>query len=332
MGLAARALFGATCTLALAGCFYFKAAGGQLELINSQVPVAEAAIREPDPARRWMLTEVPKILGFARDVLLLRPTGSYRGYVETEARGLTFVVTASEATRFEAHTWWFPVAGEVAYKSHFNEPDAQAEAAELRARGLDVWVGPSRAYSTLGLFRDPVVTTMMRRGPIAFVEVLIHELAHARLYVPGHTDFNEQLATFVGHKGTEMYFSAARFAGTGSLAAVRAARREDTVRQDLIYAAIAALEALYDRGLPRAQVLRQRAPILSDLEQQLHALSPDFPAADFEMNNARLMQYRRYGRDAPYLTQMWSDSGGNFRRFWQLVDAYAETLADQPPP
>lgn len=329
--LAVGALWAIVAVGALSGCFYVEASGGQLDLINQQRPIGDAWAHEKDPERKALLGEVPSILRFARDVMLLRPHGSYRGYYETEAEGLTYVVSAAERTRFESYTWWFPVAGEVAYKSHFEREQAEREAAALEAQGLDVWIAPSRAYSTLGILRDPVVTTMMRDGPIAFVEVLLHELAHARLYVAGHTDFNEQLASFVGEKGTELYFDARRFVGTGAAQAVRDQQQRRARAEALIHDAIDQLEALYARGLPEAEVLRERKPILDALERELAALSPERSPEELRMNNARLMQYRRYGRRAPYLESMWRESGGSFRRFWALADAYAEALAETPP-
>lgn len=313
------------CSL-LSGCFFVDAGTAQLDLINRQVPVAEARDREEDAERRWMLAEVPRVLRFAREVMALQPGASYRGYVATEQDGLTYVLSASQRTRFESFTWWFPIAGEVPYKSYFDRADADAAARILEAKGFDTWVSPSRAYSTLGILRDPVVTTMMRDGPIPFVEVLLHELTHAKLYVPGQTEFNEQLASFAAQKGIERYFAAPRFKGTGALEAVAARRARRARVEGEIFATLDALDALYAEGHPDAVVLRRRKRHFVALERALQALLPEADKARLRMNNAALMQYRRYGRSSDYLERLWQDAGGHFRSFWPAARAYSEAL------
>lgn len=310
----------------LPSCFAARATSGQLALVNDQRPLAQALEAERDPERRRMLSSVGGIRAFARDVLQLRPSRSYSGYFETDAPGLTFVVVACERTRFEPYTWWFPVAGTVAYKSHFDEASAEAEAEELRAQGYDTWVGRSRAYSTLGIFRDPLVTTMMRGGFLEFVEIVIHELTHARFYVPGQTDFNEQLASFVATKGTQQLLASDRHRQTGLLQRYHLLIERRDAFETQVAGAITELEVLYASGKSRADILRQRQPIFDRLSQGLERLAsarhgePD--PRRLVMNNARLLQWRRYGQKAVYLQALWTKSGASWPRFWQLVEVY----------
>lgn len=308
------------------GCFATDAAANQLRLINRQVPIAVARQRETDRERRWMLAEVPRVLRFAREVMALRPGASYRGYVATEQEGLTYVLSACRRTRFEAHAWWFPIAGEVPYKSYFSRGDAEAAARRLEASGYDTWVSPSRAYSTLGILRDPVVTTMMRDGPVAFVEVLLHELTHAKLYVPGQTEFNEQLASFVAQQGVARYFASPRFSNTSALQQVADGKRRRAKVESAVFATIEALEDLYTRDLAEPVVLERKARHLRALEETLTALLPTADPRRLHMNNAALMQYRRYGRSADYLEDLWEQAQGNFRSFWPLARAHATAL------
>lgn len=310
----------------LHACSLGNLARGQLTLINDQVRLDRAIEREQDAERRRLLEEVPSICSFAEQSVGLWAGKSYTGYYATERKGLTFVVTASERLRLEPYSWWFPVAGKVEYRSYWDEEDAVAQAAELEAKGYDTWISASRAYSTLGIFRDPVITTMLRDGLPALVEVLVHELAHAKLYVPGHTDWNEALASFVGERGAERYFEAPRYAATpyAAEAKVRAERRQ---RFDvLISAAGDELEKLYGSELPNEIKLRERERVFTQLSAALQALSPKADPAEWRMNNARIVHYRRYSASNELLSEMWKKSGENFRRFWLLAEAYSKTL------
>lgn len=313
----------------LSGCYYLQLGGGQLSLINEQRPLSAALRDETDPDRLRLLALVPDVRAFGRDVMQLRPGRSYSGYYATERSGIAYVISASSRTRFEPYLFSFPIVGKVAYKSYFDEAEARAAAAELTAQGYDVWVGPATAYSTLGYLRDPVTTVMMRKGLTAFVEVLLHEMTHGRLYVPGQTDFSEQLASFAGEHGATHYLRT-RFAHDAErmaeLEAHLARRRAIEVR---VKRALDELTALYARNLPEAQVLAAREPVFARLRGELAALAPDAQPDELVVNNARLLQYRRYLSGAPALEKLWRDAGGSWVKFWPLVEQYAKTL---PPP
>jgi predicted aminopeptidase len=310
----------------VSACSLGDLAGGQLALINGQVRLERAIEVEKDPEIRALLLEVPKIRSFAEQVVGLYAGKSYTGYYATDRKGLTFVVTASERLRLEPYSWWFPVAGKVEYRSYWDEEDAIGQAAELDASGYDTWISPSRAYSTLGIFRDPVITTMLRDGFPALVEVLVHELSHVRLYVPGHTDWNEALASFVGERGAERYFEAPQFAATPYPAEVRE-RAERRMRFDaLISAAVDELEVLYASAKPDALKLREREVVFTQLTAALQILSPHDDPETWRMNNARIVHYERYSASNALLSEMWRASGEDFRRFWLLAEAHSRTL------
>ena len=314
------------CLLLGSGCGLLPLAAGQLSLINDQLPLRAAIAREQDPERRRLLAEVPAILAFAEDVVGLRPGTSYQGYFETERSGMTYVVTACERTRFVPYSWWFPIVGTVEYRSYWDEADAISAAGELEASGYDTWISPSRAYSSLGILRDPVATTMLRDGLSGLVEVLIHELSHARLFVPGQTAWNEALASFVGEQGAEQYFAAQRFAGSSyqRQARLRAQRRQSFDR--MIQDAYAELEALYASELPDERKLALRQLRFSALTAQLRQLYPDDPQRDLRINNARLVHFHRYSATGPAIAQLWAKCAGSFRRFWLLAEAQAKAL------
>jgi predicted aminopeptidase len=317
---AAAAALGA---FALAGCGMVELAAGQLRLINDQVPLARAVALERDPERRALLSEVPTILAFAEDIVGLRAGRSYSGYYHTESRGLTYVITACEQTEFTPYSWWFPIAGEVEYRSYWDEADARAEMKALEDQGYDVWLSPSRAYSSLGILRDPISTTMLRDGFPALVEVLVHELSHAKLYIPGHTDWNEALASFVGERGAERYFEAPSFANTGLPEQVRAHAEGRRGFDRAVAVAYDQLEALYASPVARAQKLTERQQVFDGLTRRIAELYPREDPEQWRMNNARLVHFHRYNANSGLLDAMWQSSHQNFREFWRRAEGYA---------
>jgi predicted aminopeptidase len=237
---------------------------------------------------------------------------------------VTHVLSASARTELLAYTWWFPIAGEVPYKSFFDEQSALAAQAELLAAGYDTWLGRSTAYSTLGFFRDPITDTMLQRGVIGLVDVLIHELAHARLYVPGETDFNEQLASFVGRQGSLQYFSSRSDGDPIVMAAVHDYFDRKREVELLMEAALHELQRLYASGRPGAEILRLRRRVFARVERDLAALYPDAAPEELRVNTARLLQFARYAGSTEYLERLWQDAGRNWVAFWPAVERYAE--------
>jgi predicted aminopeptidase len=314
------------CALLGSGCGLLPLAAGQLSLINEQLPLEAAIAREPDPERKRMLAEVPAILNFAEDVVGLHAGQSYTGYYATERSGMTYVLTACQRSRFEPYSWWFPIVGTVEYRSYWDEDAARSAAATLEAQGYDTWISPSRAYSSLGILRDPVATTMFRDGLPGLVEVLIHELTHARLFVAGQTAWNEALASFMGELGAERYFMQQRFAGSSwqRQSGLRAERRRAFER--LTAAAYAELDRLYASELPLERKLQLREARFSALTAELRTLYPDEPQRDLRVNNARLIHFQRYAATGPAIEALWAKSGGSFRRFWLLAEAQAVSL------
>lgn len=308
----------------LSGCALAELATGQLALINEQRRLDRAIAEERDPVRRSLLAEVPEVRRFAEEVLSLQPGRSYAGYFATEREGMTYVLTASERYRLSAYSWWFPIAGDIEYRSYYDKRDAERAARELEARGYDTWIAPSKAYSTLGFFRDPVTTTMMRDGLPAFVEVLLHEMTHARLYAPGRTEWNEALASFVGEVGAERYFARARFAGTPFRDEMK--RRTEAKRklEALTLEAYGTLERVYASGRSREHMDRERRRVFSSLSQAMQQLFPAEAPERLRMNNARLVHLRRYGASHAQMRGLWRRSGGSFRRFFRLAEDQAE--------
>ena len=155
------------------------------------------------------------------------------------------VVSAAERTRLEPYEWWFPIVGSVDYKGYFELADAQAEASRLSGEGYDIYVRPSVAFSTLGWFDDPVLSSWLRADPVRIAELLIHELLHRTWYVSGETAFNESLATFVGHVGAVEFFRAHDGAEAATTQRAVAAWQETLTDSRQWAAAVAELKELY---------------------------------------------------------------------------------------
>ena len=200
----------AAVSLFACGCasfrYYAQAAHGQGELIvhrRSLSRILRDPGTDPELARRLQLAQ--RARRFASERLGLPDNRSYNSYVELDRPYVVWNVFAAPRYSVEAVPQCFPIAGCVAYRGWFSEADANVDAAELKTAGNDVWVGGVPAYSTLGWFADPILSSMLRWDDDELDSTIFHELAHQLIYVKGDSAFNESFATFVQVRGLQQW-------------------------------------------------------------------------------------------------------------------------------
>ena len=198
--------------IALSGCavpFYWQAIGGQLDLLRKRTPIEEI-VEDPsvDSGLRDKLSSVAAIRRFAVDELRLPDNKSYTTYVALDRSYVVWNVVAAKEFSVDPERWCFPFAGCVAYRGFFARDKAESFQARLTAEGLDTFSGGSSAYSTLGYFADPVLSTMISGGEQYVASLLFHELAHQKLYIKGDSEFSEAFATTIEEYGTERWLIA----------------------------------------------------------------------------------------------------------------------------
>ena len=201
----------AACTLAmLAGCaqvrYYMQAAQGQYSLWSDARPIDDW-LGDPatDPQLKARLEKALLIRRFAVQELGLPDNASYKNYAALSRPFVLWNVVATPELSLRPIQWCFPIAGCVSYRGYYSKGDAMAYADELRGEGNDVQVGGVPAYSTLGWFSDPLLSTFINYSDAELARMVFHELAHQVVYVPGDTQFNESLATAVEEAGVQRW-------------------------------------------------------------------------------------------------------------------------------
>jgi predicted aminopeptidase len=305
--------------------YYSRSASGQLGVMARRQPV-EDLIRDPatDPQLRHRLQTVQSIRRFASDALALPDNGSYTLYADIERPYVVWNVFAAPELSLELQTWCYPFAGCVAYRGYFDERAAERFANKLRRQGLDVYTGGVAAYSTLGWFDDPVLSTVIGYSEARLAGLIFHELAHQQLYVPGDTAFNESFATAVELAGVDAWLEQ-----RGDAGAARAHRRHHA-RRSAFHALVAEsrrqLQRAYAADSTDAEKRAEKQRLIADLRARYAAARRDWGAAgDFDawfagdLNNARLAATAAYREYLPGFQRLLQDSGGDFAAFYAVA-------------
>lgn len=318
--------------LLLGGCqslgYYAHVAGGHAKLMGERRPI-EQVLADPatSPEKRSQLEAVSQAREFASERLSLPENGSYRRFVDLDRPFVTWAVFATPEFSVEPVVHCFPIAGCVAYRGYFDEARAHALARRLQAQGMQTWVGGVGAYSTLGWFADPLLSTMLAGGVDAAVSTMFHELAHQKLYVRDDTAFNESLAVFVEREGMRWWRAEQGWPAPEPSAQARS--REFTVR---VLALRETLAALYASPLDpdRMRIVRGQQIEAFRAEYQRLRRRPDWQAdhrfdrwVAADINNASLLPFGLYDQWVDAFARLFDDAG----RDWDAFHAATRELA-----
>jgi len=297
-----------------------QAAAGQQDFIDRAQPIdALVEGKHLRPRERALLAEIPAIKGFGEEHGL-KPTKNYEKYVRLDRRAAVWIVSASEPLRFRSKVWKFPIIGSITYVGWFDEKEARAFGAELAKQGWDSDVRPAGAYSTLGWFADPVLSTMVPEGPEALgelAEIVLHESLHATFYVNGQSRLNESVANFVGETLARDYLVKTRGAANDRLSAYEAVEAATVRRGKVLYDAHDQLEKLYAEKIPDAEKLARKREIIAAAQKASGITRP--------INNATLIQYKTYHSGGAELEALYAACGKDMRRFLATVKRLEKT-------
>jgi predicted aminopeptidase len=322
----------AACGAFEAADYYWQGAAGQMNIIARAKPIDEVIAQGDDEALAKRLARVQAIRAYASRELGLPDNRSYTRYSDLERPFVVWNVFATPPLSFAARKWCFPVAGCVSYRGYFKESEARAEAQRLAATGDDVHVSGVPAYSTLGYFDDPVLSTFIRWPEAELARLIFHELAHQIVYVKDDSVFNESFATAVEEAGIERWLSAE---GSPQLDAQYAvSQRQRELFREIVRAARARLTNVYAGDLPDEAKREEKAQVFAEMRQAfLRAKAAEPGMAGYERwfagfanqgaNNASLASVALYSAQVPAFRALLAQQGDDLPAFYGRVKEIA---------
>lgn len=306
---------------------------GQLRIIRGAVSV-ESVLSDPgvkdEIKEKLRYTEV--VRRYSMDSLGLENSRNYTTYFDQQGQPVMWVVTGCLPYEMSAKEWWFPVVGTVSYKGFFKEEKALREEEKIKSLGFETGVYNPSAWSTLGIFTDPILSEMLNRGPGSLAELIIHELTHATIYLKSNVDFNENYATFIGEQGA-MRFLRYRFGDKSEeLTRYRDMLTDDRIYQNYMIASANRLDSLYksfddtssnDEKENAKQVMITQ--IINGIAQIPFRIPDRYQrkfGKDRRFNNTDFMSHLRYHKDQEMLQMVLQNSfRGDLR---QMIKTFSD--------
>ena len=299
-----------------------------MEIINKARAIDAVVLdKNTAPSLKQNLTALLAIREFASKQLALPDNKSYRSYADLKRPFVIWNVFAADEFSAELKQWCFPVAGCVSYRGYFAQTAAEEYAKQLTA--TDIYVGGVPAYSTLGYFNDPVLSTFIHSPEVELARLIFHELAHQVVYVQDDSTFNESFATAVEEAGIERWLESQ--VGRGLSATWQEAQQRRAGFQQVVLKYQQRLKQLYATDLSDDAKRLAKKQTFVDLRDEYAALKNAWGGyAGYDrwfgqdLNNAHLASIAIYTELIPAFRALLRKDNGDFTAFYRTVKKLAK--------
>ncbi|HEX8549113.1 MAG TPA: aminopeptidase [Cytophagaceae bacterium] len=275
---------------------------GQLTIVwNSRLVeevLKENNISEDTKSKIRLVQEIRK---FAFDSLGLKHSENYTTFYDQKGKPILWILTAAEAYQLKAIEWSFPLLGSFSYKGFFDLERAKREEIPLKQEGYDTSIDEVGGWSTLGWFKDPILSNMLERSPGSLANLIIHELTHGTLYVKNNVTYNENLANFVGDRGAEMFIYHKFGPNSKELDQYRKRKMLSTKHKELVLQGADRLDSLYKsfgKQIPISKKQELKSHLIKEISFQINELHKDYSVKFKEdldsLNNTYFLDVKRY--------------------------------------
>ena len=318
-------------TIGLTSCstakYYSHAVVGHLQLTTGLTPI-QKIIEQNDTNKelRRQLELVTELRDFAENKLSLDVGKAYSKYKHLDRSAAVWVVYAASTFSTKLQTWKYPIVGEYQSKGFFKERMAKEYSAKLHSQGYDVYVGEAAAYSTLGWFSDPLLSTFLDDSDEELAETLFHELTHRTYYLKGDTMFNESFATAFAQKSVQLWLKEKGEEKRLEKYRKKLKRRDEF--RSLLQETKNGLSLIYKNVNNDSVAILQKRK--QDLIQSFKATCIDLrkkwnkPKSleswiDEEVNNAKIAASSVYLLKVPYFNQLWEQANQDPKTYLEMV-------------
>lgn len=306
-----------------AGCsapgYVVQQAWGQLMVMHDRERITDMLRRRDLPKnKRRKLTLVLRARRYAHEQIGLALTDAYTRYYDTGGQPMAHNISACDKASLRPKIWRFPIVGGLPFIGFFEKSEAVKAEAALRVQGLDTYLRPVPAFSSLGWFADPVYSQMLTGSEGRLVDTVIHEMTHTTLHLPNSSAFNESFAVFVGNQGALNFLAGVYGPQSPQVKALsrRILRRKHFSK--LVATLYNRLDRLYSSDLPRAQKLARRPEHFAWAQRRYKELFPDPKHwgrfVRRPLNNAVLLSYGRYNTGLRFHYLVYRAMGRDLRR------------------
>jgi len=319
------------------GCsvgYVVRSAYFQAELLGKREPIEE--LRTADhfqPKELSALDRIHDVKEYGAEIGL-KATDNYETFANNWDRKI-WNLSACEELAFKPKRWTFPVVGRIPYLGFFRREDADPWIKRLEKKGYETYIRTAGAYSTLGWFKDPVLPGMLKWNDYRLADTVLHELAHATLWIKGSVKFNESFANFVGEVAAFQYLEHRFGPDSETVKKARGNHADLQKWRAVLRQLYQELQSVYENdSLSDIEKRNRKSALFSSLPEKVDMAgfnSPDRFKRAIEKgtwNNARMVQYKTYNHNRDYFRSLYDRDGGDLLTFMKSIEQITKGQKD----
>lgn len=306
--------------------YAYVQAKGQLRIISGSIKVSEVLSDSefPDSLKAKILL-IEEAKQFAVNELGLKGIKNYTSFYDQKGKELMWVVTACPPFELEAYEWKFPILGTFSYKGYFMKEMAEKEAEKLKKTGLDVSIRTADGWSTLGILKDPILSNMLLRNEGSLADLIIHELTHGTIFVKDSLAFNENLASFIGKTGADIFLSSRFGKDSKELYEFNIRNQDRKYFTEYVLKGADKLDSLYksfSSGDSYDEKINRKEELLNTFKEDVKTIAFNNKEFyhhyfdDFAPDNTFFMSFIRYrGEQSVFENELNNSFGGDLKKY-----------------
>lgn len=307
--------------------YYMKSAMSQISILAKRQSIERALSSDSlTESEKNKIRLAQQVREFAKSQLDLDISGNFSSFVQLGRPYVTYVVSASPPWKLENYEWDYLIVGKMPYKGFTSLEDANEEAELLQKKDLETYVRGVSAYSTLGWFKDPILSSMLKYSDWDFVDTIIHETVHSNIYIKNNADFNEQLAVFLGEKGMELFYLHKEGPQSETLQKAKAEAADSKIFRKFMSAEFKKMEGFYNQIPPDFRTDEIKQSYFHDLKKNFEKdVKPKLKTNSYDLffekdlNNAKIMLYATYNKDLSDFEDLYYLVGHDFKAFMNEI-------------
>ena len=264
----------------------------QAKILNSRKPVKKII---NDPNMNAGIKEKLKFSLLTQDYAAekgLKCGGSFQTFVQLKRPYVSYLLIASKKNELKVKKWWFPVVGSFPYKGYFSKAKAEKSALKWQKKDYDTYVRGVSAYSSLGWFKEPILSSMLRGSKFNLAETIFHECFHSTIFYKNQVEKNERLAVFFAYKIMISFLKKLNL--NGEIIQLDKAWKDQLLFSQFLKEQIKLAEKKFDNNENQEKILKHiQDSYLKSLKPQLLTINFD-PVFLKDFNNAKLVAYKTY--------------------------------------
>ena len=313
--------------LSFSGCagpgFYAQAVRGHMEVHRNTTSMKHLNMASLTKIEQKKINIVIDIRDFAEEQLLLPSNGSFKSYSKLNRQFVVWNVFATTSFSLAPKNTCFLVAGCVPYRGFYSKNAAEKYSRKLAEDGFEVYVAGISAYSTLGWFNDPLLSTVINRSDESLAELIFHELVHQKIYIKNDAVFNESFATAIAQEGVKRWLELTKTPSQK--------KGDEHKKEEELTALIINLQGNIVRLYSSKKTLQEKSVLkkdyfenlLTDYETLKNSWETDSPYDEYmyeSWNNPKLMAFGAYHQLVPNFRQLIEEYDGDLSKVYLAVE------------